>query len=319
VIIKRETMIEGWQLGGVISSLCTSSLSILGCIFILVSACIFGRVKLPYWRLVLGLTVADFGGAMTVLVGGASLLAGGSPPSGAACRAEGFIVETFAETSNLYILSISIFLYVMVVLQQTLTWKWEIVFHLFPWLFSIVQGIIPLTEVDGIRYVWLGGWCWVDSKPTYARFISFYIVAWAVMVCILLIYIRVWWKIRSDRRDYEYTLVTIAKGKREENQLILSIILFTSAFIILWLPSTINRIYEAVNPPSPALTVVQVAFTPLQGAIDSIVYGFTAGIFGEIKNYITGRLLTHTEGEDKSSYVLAEEVPIKSEYRHSLN
>jgi hypothetical protein len=36
-----------------------SGFSVVGCAFILLSAFVFARVRLPYWRLVVGLTVAD--------------------------------------------------------------------------------------------------------------------------------------------------------------------------------------------------------------------------------------------------------------------
>jgi hypothetical protein len=65
-------------------------------------------------------------------------------------------VEEFLVSANMYILSISIALYFIVVNKWEIKPMAEAGLHAIPWTLATILAIIPLTNLGGIHYSWAG-------------------------------------------------------------------------------------------------------------------------------------------------------------------
>jgi hypothetical protein len=115
---------------------------------------------------------------------------------------------------------------------------------------------------------------------------------WFIIPTLILIYIKVWWTMRREGqadKKKRATLIEIAEGNKERNRTVRSVLLFAAAFFLLYAPSTVNRVWEAFREPWYPLVLWQASWTPLQGFVDCLVYGFTSGIFSDIRRCINRR------------------------------
>jgi len=138
---------------------------------------------------------------------------------------------------------------------------------------------VPYARADGIEYVSVGAWCWLDAAPKYARFVFLYAFVYFVVVSIIVINTII---CINFRFHYEFSPSKVAKNRIKN--IYKRLVVYPIAFLILWIPSIANRISQAVQPNEIyVLVLLQAIFLPLQGFVDALVYGFTSILYDDFQ------------------------------------
>jgi len=160
----------------------------------------------------------------------------------------------------------------------------EVLINCITWLFPSILGIIPLFKVGGIHYSGADSWCWIDVRPTYARFAFAFIYNWTIILFILVLRLRAWYLHRSSEMS-EYLNLTDGKSR-----VFRQLFWYPIFWIVLWVPSTVNRLFEAFYGDIFVLTCLQTVVFPLQGAVNAIVFLLTSGLLDEYKKTINSNI-----------------------------
>jgi len=158
----------------------------------------------------------------------------------------------------------------------------ERLFHVVCWGFPLLQAFVPIFHFGGINYSLSGAWCWVGVDPLYARFILSYNTVFITILAIIFIYFRIWRHIGNP-----FKMTPLVRPERVEqrarNEMLRKaskqLMLYPCVFIVCWLPNITNRMVEAAGITVYALVVLESFFLPIQGFVDSMVYGFTSGLY----------------------------------------
>jgi len=278
------------------AALVSGSISILGACFMILSFFLFmHKLKALFFRLVFFLSIADLGCSIVMVFGAAHLIAKQAFPEDTSfvCQIQGCLIQLFYQMANGYISMIATVLYRAIVLKKTrMSIAAELICHILIWATAIILSLLPVKNIGGAKYANAGAWCWLSSSPKYARFVYLYIFVWLVIAAIIVINIWIWLNFRSL---YTFTLKSPNEGThRKVKNIYRRLFMYPLAFIILWTPSTLNRVIQAFFTDMYALTLVQAVILPLSGIIDALVYGFTTvlqedyrKLFSKIRNIET--------------------------------
>ena len=119
-------------------------------------------------------------------------------------------------------------------------------------------------------------WCWVKGGSTgnWARFGVFFFPLWGVFLFNVCIYSYVGRIVYKTSRDLENLKI---RRQSPWEIYVRKTVLYMIAFIINWLPATVNRIQGLIPGSQPVfmLFVLHAIFTPLQGFLNALVYFFS--------------------------------------------
>ena len=155
-------------------------------------------------------------------------------------------------------------------------------YHLVAWSVVGVCVIIPnFTKAYGPASVW----CWISKQATGGnalRFISFFVPFYISFVLILVLY---FWTHRVASQSFQH----MRDDERERSQRqIARLRAYPIIFVILYIPATINRIYNwASSDDIFFLYVLQVLTAPSVGFVNSIAYGMDT----EIRNFAANHFI----------------------------
>lgn len=188
------------------------------------------------------------------------------------CRIQGFVFQACGQITQIWCTSVGINL----ILQMTLFWQdgrcrtmmWW--YHLAAWGWGISSGIIAWSKMERA-----GAWCWIGEDYPEWRFGLFYGPLWmlfSINIFTIGTIIRRLYKLLNGIPSEQGQRKNISRHYRWVSLLT---VLFVAVGILVWIPGTINRVWEAVNDNNNSPYAAQffhVLMTPAQGTFNFLVY-----------------------------------------------
>ncbi|KAI4602045.1 hypothetical protein KJ359_010911 [Pestalotiopsis sp. 9143b] len=181
-----------------------SILSVIGCIFIIVTFSISKAFHKPINRLVF---YASFGNMMTNI---ATLMAREfvDTPNSAGCQFQAFLIQMFLPADALWTLAMAVNVYLTFYYKfdaERLR-KVELWYFLFCYGIPFVPAIafIFVSDQRGRMYGDAALWCWVAQEWDVFRIATFYGPVWLVIIATFAIYLRAGRDIYDKRRQLRY-------------------------------------------------------------------------------------------------------------------
>jgi len=280
-------------------------------LFMLVSLCIFPKFHSIRVILILSITVTDLITSL-LLVGSSYYYLSHNEliPLGPACNFVGGAIQYFEVATTIFIACLSAHIHLLVRHNKKLKGvKYGILYVAIGFLFPLilVAFVVGLSSYDQTAV-----WCWISATPTYARLVFVLDIPVVVMILILVLdVISVVHIYRISRNSGRHTVHIRAMRRLAAYPLV---------FFFVWLPLLINRWQNAADPkhPSFGLYFFQAVITPLQGAMNAIIYGVNENLIEMYQKCLPGK----NNEEDNNSSSTNKELVVnraESEWTSSLN
>ncbi|XP_067948414.1 G-protein coupled receptor 157-like [Watersipora subatra] len=249
-------------------------ISLLGCILMLVNIFVYKKLNTFIQRIILYMTIASLLSAVAYIMG--DLL-----EDGPFCTFQGFVTN-FADWSVLmWILLITITLYLVVIWDHRLDKK-EWVFHIVCWGTPLIASCIPF--IDDNHYGPSGAWCWIDY--TIWRFAVWYIPLFLLMGVIVLLNAHMVYLVhqRAKNTGGIYNQETEESHRQVVTEM-KSLRLYPFMYLLLNIFPLCNRIYDAVMPHQAnfILTLLHAISCSSQGTLNAFVFGFNKQTLEEFR------------------------------------
>jgi hypothetical protein len=260
----------------------------LGSLFIVVSYLLFKSDRTQFYRTVVFLSIADFGGALFYLLGVLNVL---EYPSAYwqtfICRWQAALLTFFEVASFLWTgtLAVTIFQIAKNVPVEDIR-KQEIWWHCFCWGYAT---FVTLGAALDEEYGPAGSvWCWIDNPRSFWRVVAYYGVDLIVIVGNFCLYFIVLLMLR-----YQVSKGKLApqlagvEGETEVRmmwRITRRLMLYPLVFILSQSIALVNRYQNALCPSHPIiiLYLLQACTQPTQGFFNACVYALNSNA---IKNY----------------------------------
>jgi len=148
--------------------------------------------------------------------------------------------------------------------------------HLLVWGWSLTSAIIPLIVFGG--YEELETWCWIGADYGTYRMGLLYFPLWGIFLTnFVVIFLIVRILSRMMKNLMLFDPATRCRMRGRYRFVVFQTILFVVAGIVIWLPGTINRIWQYTTPDNDSPYVakfLQALFTPIQGMLNLLIYVF---------------------------------------------
>lgn len=241
-----------------------SSISLIGCLFMIVVIWLFKKHVAFSQRLILYLSIAAFFDSIAYLMGDIR-------PDGPTCDFQAWWLSFFDWCVLMWVCIITFNLFMNVVKTKNIE-RFEIPLHVLGW---VVPAIISFLPFAGNHYGPAGAWCWIVNDLGW-RFGIWYgplFIAIAVLV-VTYIYIIV----TLNRRLSTWHGTYDPDSERQAAMLkedIKSLRAYPFIYLAASIFPLINRIQNAAAPDDPvfALVILAALTAPLHGAMNAIVFG----------------------------------------------
>ncbi|CAG9321902.1 unnamed protein product [Blepharisma stoltei] len=252
-----------------------NSLSICGCLFILIIYLSFQELRSFAFRLVQYMSIVD-------LIHSVALMMPYRESEGW-CIFQSFLIQYSALGSALWSLIMAYALYDVVINQNSKIQDRELYFALFGFLVPALSTIPPfITESYGMAQ----GWCWIKSRKnhftvdTTLRILLFYGPIWIIFIYMVWAY----WKIVKFINQQFKGL-----GENSESSIKKSLVwrlsLYPWILAVSHIFVTIKRIYDFIDPREEyfPLIIAAGAMISLTGFFNAFAYGLTDSVKSSLK------------------------------------
>jgi len=288
----------------------SSMLSILGSIFIILSYLLFRNIRKAHAPLIFWLSVCDFFSSLAYF---AIPVAKGS----IYCSVQGGMIQFFQIGSFTWTASIALALYLVMVKNKTFNvgighlMKY---LHLFAWSFAAIDvGIGVYLNVYGdANYEGEGSppsWCWIKSDRNLEKFVLYFLPFGVVWIFNLIIYVMV-----------SRTINKVVKSQELRGRAFTRMRLYLLVYMFCIGIGAVNRIQNFISPKNPIfwLNVCDAAVSPLQGFLNSVVYGMNKqirkawihGLCCKGKEAEKEPILTPNTSYDSTPYVISNDTSV---------
>lgn len=238
----------------------SSTLSLLGCVFIIVVYFRHTELQGFAYKLIAYLALLDLLHCLLFLIPTYDL-----ESTDGLCICQAFLITIVTLESVIWTSVISISLYFSVVRKVDVKGFVNKIFF-YVTAFCSVVSFIPMSK-GADEYASRLGWCWL--KNDLYKIILLYVPLWLIIILNSIIYMIVIRKVKSEFEVY-----------KEINSLGKSIIrklrMYPILLIVSFTPVTILRIFETINQShSENLVIISGIFTCLNGFLNAMVYGCT--------------------------------------------
>lgn len=254
-----------------------SSLSLIGCVFIIFIIWLFRHYKSQVQRLTLYLSISA--GLQSI-----SYVVGDLYPDKDVCRFQSFITQYFDWSTLLWVCIMSLNMVLVIHNRSSTTHeKW---FHLCCWGVPLIWASLPFI---GNKYGMAGLWCWIVRDATAMRFGTWYVPVFILLVVLVVVYVYIIATVL--RSTGAWSGFNKADEERDKNMLakeVKPLAAFPLIYIAFSIPNLIYRIDDAVHPdklPSYPLLILNVIFMPSIGSVNSIAFA----LYSEIQKLLTWR------------------------------
>lgn len=245
----------------------TSSLSLIGCVFMILVILLFRKYNILAQRLILYLSIAAFFDSIGYIMGDMT-------PDGARCDFEAWWLTYFDWTVLMWVSCLTFNLYFNVIKQRR-TEHFEKYYHVVSWLFpSLLLSLLPLI---GDNYGPAGAWCWIKHDSPVWRFLIWYVPLFIIIIILFIVYSYITYFLRKQVSSWQgnYDPET-----ERYNELIKEDIKVLKAYPFVYLCLSviplILRLHNAFTEEGDdvfALWILTVICAPLQGAVNAVVFG----------------------------------------------
>ncbi|ORX93048.1 hypothetical protein K493DRAFT_316222 [Basidiobolus meristosporus CBS 931.73] len=248
----------------------TAALSIFGSLGSILAFLFWRRFQTATARLVFFMSIADLMSVISRFIGRWGIMAG---TESFLCQFQAGVMQWGDISSILWTAMISLNLVLILYMGLSLDdiLKYEKYYVVICYSAGVVMAVVPVF-VDSANGNNLYGdailWCWITSTHPYHQLAFLFIPLWVVFLFNAVIYAwvgRLIWQTAKSvsgtgRSQYKYIY-----GK--------NVSLYLAAFIIVWTPGSLNRIYiMATGSSCYAFAIMQAFFSPLRGFINFAAY-----------------------------------------------
>ncbi|VDI25966.1 Hypothetical predicted protein [Mytilus galloprovincialis] len=205
---------------------------------------------------------------------------GGLVPDGATCHFQAWFLQFFDFSVLLWVACITFNLFMNVV-RRTTTEKFEWLYHVFCWGVSLVLSLLPFIND---HYGPAGAWCWIESDIGW-RVGIYYGPLFVILIGLVITYLYIVYSLYRKASSWQGTYdPDTERQKQMLKEDIKPLTAYPFVYIAVSIFPLINRIQNAVAPDSPvfALVVLQALSSPLQGAVNAVVYGLDRETFSRL-------------------------------------
>ena len=240
-----------------------SSLSLLGCIVVVLLIIILKKYKSTIQKLILWLSVS---GLLRSL---ALLLKNIHERNMSYCRFKGFIHNYFSWAILLWVSMITVNCLLIVKKKPYKQYcKW---YHVIVWIGSMVWAIIPFFKDS---YGQAGIWCWI-RRDTGARFGLWYGPLFVLCFCMFSINVYLIWFLMKFHKHVNDRSVEGKMSQKNMRKELKSLLVYPFIYILFSIPIFIYRLDDAAHPhisPNYGLAVAGVVLTPSLGAVYAVAF-----------------------------------------------
>ena len=240
-----------------------SSLSLLGCIVIVLLIIILRKYKSTIQKLILWLSVS---GLLRSL---ALLLKNIHERNMSYCRFKGFIHNYFSWAILLWVLMITV--NCLLIVKRKPYQQYYKCYHVLVWIGSMVWTIIPFSKDF---YGQAGIWCWI-KRDTGARFGLWYGPLFVLCFCMFSINVYIIWLLMEFQKQVSSRSVEGKMSQKNMRKELKSLLVYPFIYILFSIPIFIYRLDDAVHPhisPNYGLAVASVVLTPSLGAVYAVAF-----------------------------------------------
>jgi len=291
-----------------------SSLSLIGCLFIITFIWLFRMYKYFVQRLILFLSIS-------AALSSISFLIGDLYTDHNMCEFQAFIMQYFGWATLLWVVAITI--NILLVMRNIQSSKYERWFHLFCWGSSLIWATLPFI---GNNYGPAGVWCWIKRDATAMRFGTWYIPIFLVIIFLLLAYLKI--LLFGLQQNGRWSGTYNAENEHSKSMLakeVKPLAAFPLIYFILSIPPLIYRIDDFTHPhlfPNYTLMVFSVISAPSVGALNAIAFAFYSELLKQLTwEQVKSSFLSHFSS---SSTRITHNVEVmdslpESEYRQEIS
>jgi hypothetical protein len=251
----------------------SSALSFFGSLAIILNYIFFTNKSQLMYKLIFYLSVADFGGSLSICISQLLLIADPDGYSLLLCKVFRACINFFFVSSFCWTSAISLHIFVS---SKQIAQIPQIWFHVACWgIPSITTTVLVTGNMFALEEQ--SGWCHLQPFAMWALWFAPLIVSFLFnAVLYLLIIIRYYNPPNSSSLSY------LNERQRKVQQKIKKrITLYLFVFFLCWIWDLINNIISFIHPHMGIywLWVLQSLFFPLQGFLNFLVYGVSSRMF----------------------------------------
>jgi len=248
----------------------SSLLSILGSLFIISSYIIFYKLRKAHGTLIFWLSICDFFASLAYF---AIPVAEGYYY----CYTQGLLIQFFQIASFIWTTSIAFALYLVFVRNKSFNVGIDHIskyFHIAAWSFAAINvGIGAAGDVYGnANYDEEGtkpSWCWIKFDKNLDKFLLYFLpflIVWFFNVVIYIVVSR--------------AIHKVVKSPELRGRAFKRMRLYLLVYMLCIGVGAVNRAQNFVSPHNPIfwLNIFDAAISPLQGFLNSLVYGMNKQI-----------------------------------------
>ncbi|KAI9144467.1 hypothetical protein BKA69DRAFT_1122313 [Paraphysoderma sedebokerense] len=262
-----------------IIALTMAVLSIFGSIYIIISYIYLKKNQRHVTtKMVFYLSCLDLFSSTWIVIMSALKLGKQISTFNALCSFQGWVQLFFYGCTNFWSLAFAIQLYLQIVRRKAISGKRWIMTHILVWVPNLLISLVPLVFTSWTTFGDSGPVCFI--RDPVARQILYYAPVYAIIVSIVILYALIIYHIHSSAARVQ----SATRSRMSHRRTFFKLGLYPAVFLMIWIPNSINRLYEAVTLDiSFALTILQTLLLPSQGFLNCVVYGLSSGRFSPEK------------------------------------
>lgn len=248
----------------------TSSLELIGSLFVIFIIWLFKTYKYFHQRLILALSVAALCGSISFM------LTGVPQERGPLCELQAWLITYFVLALLFWVCCITFNIWRA--LRGDRAKRLEKLYHFVSWGVPVIFASAPFSENV---YGPAGPWCWVAGdveKSAIWRFATYYIPLFICIIGLFVAYIYIFVTHRRQVQRWEGIHRMNNAADVEQRRVLMnhinSLMAYPFIYLVLSLAPFIHRVYNAVySDPSFVLILLHVISIPLTGLINAIAFG----------------------------------------------
>ena len=263
-----------------IVAVAVSLISFLACLVVIGVIFLFKKYHFFTQRHILYLSIAALFNSAAITLRLHYLTGNTSKEHMVLCVVSAALEQTTAWSQLLAVCCITLIVFIKVVLMRDPE-KPELYYVFVIFIFPLLINWIPFIHSS---YGHAGAWCWIRNEDkhcksfefgNYLRFILWYVPLYLLLVALIVAYFIIIVKIRRLNHHWKHRRRIHDTAQQQEMTVteIRPLLWYPLFYILLSIPSLVNRISEAVSTdPELTLWYFHALFGPLQGGFISLAY-----------------------------------------------
>lgn len=254
------------------------TLSILGCLFILLMFSLCSSLRALPFKLISLLSLFDLINAVAFLIPTYDL-----EKSRFNCKIQAILLNFSSLAGLLWSTFMAMFLYMAIKYSRTFEEKTVIKVAAGILLACLIDTLIPFFVHEDDAYGEIKGWCWIKDQHLILRYCLFFVPMGIMIIINFYFYV----KIRIVLNSFAQVGNTSNKKlKRIKNKLLF----YPVIIIICYLPYSIKALMEETNSidmySDYVFTIVVAILRCLHGFFNFLIYGLTDAVREKLKNFL---------------------------------